>query len=112
MKRLRLLLVAATALWIAVPSQSLFAQAAKSMTKAVTKPPTEAEIFQAKSKGLVWTNSVTKVYHKGGEFYGRTNNGQFMTEADAQRKYYRPAPDSKPPGPVGLPSAKSNVGKK
>ena len=112
MKRLTLLFVVSAALWTAGSSQSLFAQAAKSMTKATTRPRTEAEIYQAKAKGLVWTNSVTKVYHKGGEFYGRTNNGEFMSEADAVRKYYRPAPDSRPAGIVGLPTAKSNGTKK
>jgi len=40
-------------------------------------------------------NLSSKVYHKDGEFYGKTKRGQFMTEADAQKAGYRAA---KPPG--------------
>lgn len=44
-----------------------------------------AEIADAKAKGLVWLNTESKVYHKGGQFYGNTKHGQFMTEADAMK---------------------------
>ena len=76
-------------------------------------PPGEAEIAMAKAKGLVWTNPTTKVYHKGGEFYGKTTSGKFMTEADAIRQYYRPSPDAmkkadatRIPARAGAPPAK------
>ena len=55
--------------------------------------PAQHEISAGMASGLVWTNPTTKVYHKGGEFYGRTKNGTFMTEAEAVRHYYRPSPD-------------------
>ena len=55
--------------------------------------PGEKEIADNLAKGMVWTNPTTKVYHKSGEFYGRTKNGLFMTETDAVRRYYRPSPD-------------------
>lgn len=35
-------------------------------------------------KGMVWVNSDSKVYHKeGSQWYGKTKEGTWMTEADA-----------------------------
>jgi hypothetical protein len=53
--------------------------------------PTAAEIADAKAKGLVWVNLNTKVYHSDGEFFGKTKNGKFMTEADAKKGGFRAA---------------------
>jgi hypothetical protein len=50
-----------------------------------------------KARGLVWVNTNSKVYHKDGEFYGKTKQGKFMAEADAQKAGYRAAKAS----PVG-----------
>ena len=40
--------------------------------------------------GMVWVNTETKVYHKQGDrWYGRTKNGKYMVEADAQKAGFR-----------------------
>ena len=42
------------------------------------------------SKGMVWVNLETKVYHREGDrWYGRTRRGKYMSEADANRQGYR-----------------------
>jgi hypothetical protein len=71
---------------------------AKTATKAAAMPaPSDKEIADAQSKGLVWVNTSSKVYHKDGQFYGKTKHGKFMTEADAQKAGYRAAKTSAVP---------------
>lgn len=67
--------------------------AAKSAKAAVTMP-TDAEIADAKAKGMVWANENTKVYHKDDAQYGKTKHGKFMTEDDAKAAGYRMAKTS------------------
>ena len=72
----------------------------KSATKATTTTtpeagaPSDKDIADAKAKGLVWVNTSSKVYHKDGQFYGKTKRGKFMTEADAQKEGNREAKPS------------------
>ena len=51
--------------------------------------PSDAEIAAAKAQGKVWVNLDTKIYHKSGRWYGKTKNGQFMTESEAKAAGYK-----------------------
>ena len=40
----------------------------------------------------VWVNTASGVYHcPGSRWYGNTKRGEYMTQAEAQKKHYRPA---------------------
>lgn len=67
-------------------STSAKAPAAKTTTTAQAKTPPQP--------GMVWVNTSSKAYHKSGsKWYGNTKQGQWMTEADAQKAGYHAAKD-------------------
>jgi hypothetical protein len=78
------------------PTASAAAPATTAKTAKKTPPtPTanasDADIASAKASGKVWVNTETKVYHKSGQFYGKTKHGQFMTEEEAEKAGYHAA---------------------
>ena len=100
MNKLLKLLIAAFALvgTLLVPVGAFAFQAKDASSKtakaAATSGPSDKDIADAKTKGLVWVNTNSKVYHKDGEFYGKTKKGEFMTEADAIKAGNRAAKQS------------------
>jgi hypothetical protein len=65
---------------------------ASGMTRtAPAKIVSDSEIAAAKASGKVWVNTQSGVYHKGGQWYGATKQGKFMTEEDAKNAGYHAA---------------------
>ncbi len=61
-------------------------------TPAAAKPASAQQVLPAKSKAMVWVNTDSGIYHKPGtRFYGKTKQGNYMSEADAIKAGYRPA---------------------
>jgi hypothetical protein len=59
---------------------------AKTTAKSTaTAAQSDKDIEDAQAKGLVWVNTNTKVSHKSGQYYGKTKQGKFMAEAEAQK---------------------------
>ncbi|MEO6964554.1 MAG: hypothetical protein ABI076_01485 [Acidobacteriaceae bacterium] len=58
---------------------------------AAASTASSSDIANAKSKGMVWVNTESKVYHSDGKYYGNTKHGKFMTAADAQKAGYKAA---------------------
>ena len=72
------------------------AAAEKKAAPAAAPAQTATQIADAKAKGMVWVNLNSGIYHKDGEFYGKTKSGKFMTEDDAKKAGHRAAKEPKP----------------
>jgi hypothetical protein len=76
---------ASTAATAAAPAASTAAAApAKAASKASTATKEQAP---GGGPGMVWLNTESNVYHcPGSQYYGKTKQGAYMTEADAKAK--------------------------
>jgi competence protein ComEA len=64
------------------------AQASTATKRVAETPQTTAQT--PPEKGMVWVNLNSGVYHREGDrWYGKTKNGKFMSETDAQKAGYR-----------------------
>jgi DNA uptake protein ComE-like DNA-binding protein len=73
------------------------ASSGRSPSKAMVNSESKAEkAYQATpSKGMVWVNEESKIYHREGDrWYGKTKHGKYMTEEDAIQAGYREAKTS------------------
>jgi hypothetical protein len=67
------------------------ASSSNTASKSAAGKPSASEIAAAKASGKVWVNTESRVYHKGGRWYGKTKAGKFMTEAEAKAAGYKSA---------------------
>ena len=65
--------------------------APKASGKSAGGAASDSEIAAAKASGKVWVNTESRVYHKGGRWYGKTKAGKFMTEPEAKAAGYKAA---------------------
>jgi DNA uptake protein ComE-like DNA-binding protein len=71
------------------PASSSTSEGTEQSQSAAGNSSTETAQTPAE-KGMVWVNLDSGVYHREGDrWYGKTKNGKFMSEADAQKAGYR-----------------------
>jgi hypothetical protein len=60
------------------------------VAKEATPPTATAKV--PPQKGMVWVNTDSGIFfHEGDQWYGKTKEGKFMTEAEAKKAGYREA---------------------
>jgi hypothetical protein len=74
-------------------AQTMPAAANQTAVAHVSPSPTSAvQSTEGNPDVRVWVNTATGVYHcPGSRWYGKTKQGDYMTQAQAQQKHYRPA---------------------
>ena len=99
--------VAAGLVMAQVPSAPPAASTAKTAAKAaadkvaVPPPPTDAQIADAKAKGMVWCNTTSKACHDSADkYFGKTKRGEFVMPADVKTKGYHMAGGEKAAKPA------------
>ena len=81
-----------------VPSQSFVPPGITPKTEESAPPvknATKGQVRSAQASGMVWVNTDSGIYHKGGRWYGNTKQGKFMTEDEAVKAGYRAAQNEK-----------------
>jgi hypothetical protein len=81
----------APALTFQAASQNSPTTSTSDKSKSSSSPASASEISAAKASGKVWVNLDSRVYHKGGRWYGKTKNGKFMTADEAKKAGYKAA---------------------
>jgi hypothetical protein len=82
-------------LCLPLPAQIKSAPASQTVAAPASSSAASSAVTQSAEGNpdvRVWVNTATGVYHcPGSRWYGNTKQGQYMTQAEAQEKHYRPA---------------------
>ena len=74
------------------PKSKTTAEPAPKDTSTKSDAKSDTEIERASDNGQVWLNTDSKIYHRSGSrWYGKTKNGKFVTEKEAEAEGAREA---------------------